>query len=159
MGVEPSRVYQMTAPEVGVVKRTEMGSWLYFEAGFAATAFTVSGGAGGIFCQLTATFCEAKVQFVVSKATTSKYCVPSRISSGDENVTLPSAAWVTDELGNCAPFTHTSSMRPSGATEAFPPSINCGACSCLMSILSNGLMTGALKVMLAVRFFSITSVL
>src|SRR3954462_1876739 len=77
LGVEPSKVYQMSAPAVGVERLTAMGSRLVLEAGVAATALTVSGGGGGDFCQLTAIFREAKTQWTVSKATTSMYCEPS----------------------------------------------------------------------------------
>src|SRR5437868_867495 len=51
LGVEPSKVYQISAPAVGVERLTAMGSRLVLESGVATTALTVSGGGGGDFCQ------------------------------------------------------------------------------------------------------------
>src|SRR3954463_14940169 len=86
LGVDPSRVYQMSAPAVGVERLTAMGSRLVLEAGLAVPALTVSGGGGGAFCQFTAIFREANTQWAVSKATTSMNCDPSTMLSGVEKV-------------------------------------------------------------------------
>src|SRR5687768_1553574 len=76
-GSFPSRVYQISAPDVAVVRRTTRESRPARPVGSATGFFAWGGGSGGPLRQFTTSLRLSTAQLAVSQAMISKTLVPS----------------------------------------------------------------------------------